>query len=70
MYTNIWLTGRSGVPNKITCFDASSRAPNLESFAEIDLSRDEDSVTCLANLATKEGVILYAGINSSKYTYT
>ncbi|KAF2793951.1 hypothetical protein K505DRAFT_407775 [Melanomma pulvis-pyrius CBS 109.77] len=58
--------GRSGIPNKITCFDVNSRAPNLEPFAEIDLSRDEDSVTCLANLATRHGVILYAGINSTE----
>ncbi|KAF2473282.1 uncharacterized protein BDR25DRAFT_282694 [Lindgomyces ingoldianus] len=58
--------GRSGVGNKITAFDVSSRAPNVDSFAEIDLSRDEDSVTCLANLATKDGLILYAGINSSE----
>ncbi|ORY17764.1 hypothetical protein BCR34DRAFT_474439 [Clohesyomyces aquaticus] len=57
--------GRSGVGNKITAFDVSSRAPTVPSFAEVDLSRDEDSVTCLANLATKDGLMLYAGINSS-----
>ncbi|KAH7139275.1 hypothetical protein B0J11DRAFT_516470 [Dendryphion nanum] len=58
--------GRSGVPNAISVFDTSSRSPNLEPIAEIDLSRDEDSITCLANLATKNGVILYAGINSTE----
>ncbi|KAF2660546.1 hypothetical protein K491DRAFT_649316 [Lophiostoma macrostomum CBS 122681] len=57
---------RSGVPNAISCFDTSSRAPTLEPFAEIELSRDDDSVTCLSNLATKDGSILYAGINSSE----
>ena len=59
-------TGRSGVGNKITVFDVSSRAADLEPSAEIDLSRDEDSVTSLANLATKDGLILFAGINSSE----
>ncbi|KAF2738155.1 hypothetical protein EJ04DRAFT_460039 [Polyplosphaeria fusca] len=58
--------GRSGVGNKITVFDVSSRAPAIEPSAEIELSRDEDSVTCLANLTTKDGAILYAGINSSE----
>ncbi|KAF2204805.1 hypothetical protein GQ43DRAFT_453529 [Delitschia confertaspora ATCC 74209] len=58
--------GRSGVGNKITVFDVSSRAADLVSSAELELSRDEDSVTCLANLATKDGLILYAGINSSE----
>jgi hypothetical protein len=57
--------GRSGVGNKITAFDVSSRAPKIEPSAEIELSRDEDSVTCLANLATKDGLIFYAGLNSS-----
>ncbi|OCK80051.1 hypothetical protein K432DRAFT_434977 [Lepidopterella palustris CBS 459.81] len=59
-------SGRSGVGNKITVFDVSSRAAVLESTAEIELSRDEDSVTCLANLATKDGLVLFAGINSSE----
>ncbi|KAF2016269.1 hypothetical protein BU24DRAFT_422607 [Aaosphaeria arxii CBS 175.79] len=58
--------GRSGVPNAISVFDTSSRSPKLDSIAEIDLSRDEDSVTCLESLATKDGIILYAGINSSE----
>ncbi|KAF2000100.1 hypothetical protein P154DRAFT_492673 [Amniculicola lignicola CBS 123094] len=57
-------SGRSGVSNQITAFDVTSRAPKLEPVADLELSRDEDSVTCLANLATKDGVILYAGVNS------
>ncbi|KAF2280166.1 uncharacterized protein EI97DRAFT_464179 [Westerdykella ornata] len=58
--------GRSGVPNAICAFDTSSRAPTLEPFARADLSRDEDSVTSLASVSTKEGCIVYAGINSSE----
>lgn len=57
--------GRHGVKNQITAFDFSSRAPTVESFAEIEASTD-DSVTCLANLATRDGLVLYAGINSSE----
>ncbi|KAF2644918.1 hypothetical protein P280DRAFT_466182 [Massarina eburnea CBS 473.64] len=57
--------GRHGVKNKITVFDFSSRAPTVESCAEIEASED-DSVQSLANLATKDGLILYAGINSSE----
>ena len=57
--------GRHGIKNKITLFDFSSRAPSVQSIAEIDASED-DSVTCLANLATKDGLILYAGINGSE----
>lgn len=56
--------GRHGVKNKITLFDFTSRAPTVEPVAEIEASTD-DSVTCLANLATKDGLILYAGVNSS-----
>lgn len=51
--------------NKITLFDFTSRAPTVEPIAEIEASTD-DSVTCLANLATKDGLILYAGVNSSE----
>ncbi|KAF2267939.1 hypothetical protein CC78DRAFT_530364 [Lojkania enalia] len=58
--------GRHGVGNKITSFDFSSRAPTAEPTAEIELSRDEDSVQSLANLTTRDGVILFAGINSSE----
>lgn len=46
-------------------FDFGSRAPTVEPCAEIEASQD-DSVQCLANLATKDGLILYAGINSSE----
>jgi len=58
--------GRSGVSNKITLFYVTSRAATLEPTAELELSRDEDSVTCLANLATKDGLVVYAGVNSSE----
>jgi prolactin regulatory element-binding protein len=57
-------SGNHGVKNIISCFDFSSRAPNVESCAELEVSKD-DSVTCLANLATKDGAILYAGNGSS-----
>lgn len=58
--------GRSGVGNKITVlgFDADNR---LSPLGEIELSRDEDSVTSLAYLRRTDpssGVVL-AGINSS-----
>jgi len=48
----------------ITCFDFTSRAPNVETSAELEVSAD-DSVTCLANLATKDGLIVFAGNGSS-----
>ncbi|EON66635.1 hypothetical protein W97_05881 [Coniosporium apollinis CBS 100218] len=57
--------GRSGVSNKIALLDITSPA-TIEKSAEIELSRDEDSVTCLANLASKDGLITFAGINSSE----
>jgi prolactin regulatory element-binding protein len=63
--TNTIQPGNSGVKNQITAFDFSSRAPTVEPFAEIEASKD-DSVTCLANLSTRDGVILYAGICGSK----
>ncbi|KAJ9628574.1 hypothetical protein H2203_002475 [Taxawa tesnikishii (nom. ined.)] len=56
--------GRSGVPNKITVLDCSKRS-SLEVAAEANLSRDEDSVTSVANLASRDGLITLAGINSS-----
>ncbi|KAF1809267.1 hypothetical protein P152DRAFT_423210, partial [Eremomyces bilateralis CBS 781.70] len=56
--------GRSGVPNKITLLDVSSRSA-IEEVGEIDLPRTEDSVNTLANLGTSAGVIALAGINSS-----
>jgi prolactin regulatory element-binding protein len=63
--TDTVQAGRSGVKNQITAFDFSSRAPTVQPFAEIEASED-DSVTCLANLSTRDGVILYAGICGSK----
>jgi hypothetical protein len=56
--------GNHGVKNKITSFDFGSRAPIVEPAAELEVSED-DSVTCLANLATKDGIILYAGNGSN-----
>ena len=43
----------------------SSRAA-VQSIGEIELSRDEDRVSTIANLATKDGVVTFAGINSSE----
>ncbi|PSK42203.1 Guanine nucleotide-exchange factor SEC12 [Elsinoe australis] len=57
--------GRSGVSNKITLLDTTSRS-TLDVAGEIELSRDEDSVTSLANLASKDGLISLTGINSSE----
>jgi len=57
-------SGNHGVKNIISCFDFRSRAPTVESCAELEVSKD-DSVTCLANLATKDGAILFAGNGSS-----
>ncbi|OQO04699.1 hypothetical protein B0A48_09622 [Cryoendolithus antarcticus] len=57
--------GRSGVPNQIAVLDISNRA-NITTAIEVDLSRDEDSVQSLASLATKDGLITFAGINSSQ----
>lgn len=45
--------------------DVSNRA-QITTAAEIDLSRDEDSVQSVGSLATKDGLIIYAGINSSE----
>ncbi|KAI9850916.1 MAG: hypothetical protein M1838_004801 [Thelocarpon superellum] len=58
--------GRSGVGNKITLLDASSPS-TLTQVAEIDLSRDEDSVTSLAvaHRTGKNKTLALAGINSS-----
>ncbi|KAH0411103.1 eukaryotic translation initiation factor 3 subunit D, partial [Aureobasidium melanogenum] len=57
--------GRSGVANKITLLDASKRSA-LDTAAEIELSSEEDSITSLATLASKDGLITLAGINSSE----
>lgn len=45
--------------------DTSNRAA-ISTAAEIQLSRDEDSVQSLANLATRDGLITFAGVNSSQ----
>lgn len=45
--------------------DVSDRT-NITTAAEIDLSRGEDSVQSIANLATRDGLITFAGINSSQ----
>ncbi|KAF2457292.1 hypothetical protein BDY21DRAFT_304478 [Lineolata rhizophorae] len=57
--------GRSGVGNKITLLDVTSRA-TISIAAEIELSSNEDSVMSLANLASKDGLITFAGINSAE----
>lgn len=38
----------------------------MDTVTEIDLSRDEDSVTTVANLGSRDGLITLAGINSSE----
>ena len=43
-----------------------SSRQSIETVAELELSRDEDSVTSLANLATPNGLITLAGVNSSQ----
>jgi hypothetical protein len=53
--------GRHGVKNKISVFDFTSRAPEIEPCAEIEASQD-DSVTSLAGLGAKDGLIVYAGL--------
>jgi prolactin regulatory element-binding protein len=58
------LIDLDGVKNMISCFDFSSRAPTVEASAELEVSKD-DSVTCLANLATKDGLVVFAGNGSS-----
>ncbi|KAL5120607.1 hypothetical protein ACEQ8H_001355 [Pleosporales sp. CAS-2024a] len=76
LYSAVWGSGNrsatfrmltkklDGVKNMITCFDFSSRAPSVEPSAELEVSPD-DSVTSLANLATKDGLIVFAGNGSS-----
>ena len=57
--------GRSGVGNKITLLDTSKRSA-LSEVVDIDLSRDEDSVTSLAVAqSTDTSMTAFAGINSS-----
>lgn len=48
-----------------TLLDTSKRA-TLDTVAEVELSRDEDSVTSLATLASRDGLVALAGINSSE----
>ncbi|KAJ9351608.1 hypothetical protein C8Q69DRAFT_479441 [Paecilomyces variotii] len=58
--------GRSGVGNKIALLDTSKRNEIAE-VVDIELSRDEDSVTSLAAAhADDESVVAFAGINSSQ----
>lgn len=45
--------------------DISDRSA-ISTVANIELSREEDSVQSLSNLATKDGLITFAGINSSQ----
>lgn len=40
----------------------------ISNAVDVELSREEDSVQSLANLATKDGLITFAGINSSEKT--
>ncbi|KAJ5179593.1 hypothetical protein N7492_002803 [Penicillium capsulatum] len=60
--------GRSGVGNKISLID-TSRRNQLSEAVELNLSRDEDSVTSLAATARadddSDSVVVLAGINSS-----
>ncbi|KAL8824777.1 MAG: hypothetical protein Q9170_008042, partial [Blastenia crenularia] len=58
--------GRSGVGNKITLVN-TSRKQTLSEVVEIDLSKEEDSVTSLAVASsTSSSVTAFAGINSSE----
>ncbi|RVX66178.1 hypothetical protein B0A52_10070 [Exophiala mesophila] len=63
----------TGVPNKISLID-SARRETLRELVDIELAKDEDSVTTLAIAETGEGatgeklqshLTVYAGINSS-----
>ncbi|KAL4917939.1 hypothetical protein BDW62DRAFT_73266 [Aspergillus aurantiobrunneus] len=57
--------GRSGVGNKIVLLNAFKRH-ELSEVVDVELSRDEDSVTSLATArATDASIIAFAGINSS-----
>ncbi|KAK5716263.1 hypothetical protein LTR17_016527 [Elasticomyces elasticus] len=56
---------KTGVPNQITVLDVANRAA-VTTVLELDLSRDEDSVQSIGSLATKDGLITFAGINSSQ----
>ncbi|KAI9877265.1 MAG: hypothetical protein M1830_004374 [Pleopsidium flavum] len=57
--------GRSGVGNKITLLN-TSRRKQISEVVDIELARDEDSVTSLAVAQSSESsAIVLAGINSS-----
>ncbi|KAL4805994.1 hypothetical protein BDV18DRAFT_152599 [Aspergillus unguis] len=57
--------GRSGVGNKIVLLNSFKRR-ELSEVVEVELSRDEDSVTSLAAAqSTDTSIIAFAGINSS-----
>ncbi|EEQ85942.2 uncharacterized protein BDCG_09211 [Blastomyces dermatitidis ER-3] len=57
--------GRSGVGNKITLLN-TSRRKEISEIVDIELSRDEDSVTSLAvSKSNDRSIIALAGINSS-----
>lgn len=57
--------GRSGVGNKITLLNTSQKT-ELSEIVDIDLSRDEDSVTSLSYAqSTEQWATAFAGINSS-----
>ncbi|XHG00431.1 hypothetical protein AWENTII_003884 [Aspergillus wentii] len=57
--------GRSGVGNRIALLN-TSRRNGLSQIVDIELSRDEDSVTSLAAAqASDESIVTLAGINSS-----
>lgn len=55
---------KTGVANQISILDVSSRAA-INSVVDIELSREEDNVQSLGSLATKDGLVVFAGINSS-----
>lgn len=55
----------TGVPNKITLLDTSNRS-NIREISDLELAKDEDSVTSLAIAdSATEYLIAYAGINAS-----
>jgi prolactin regulatory element-binding protein len=56
--------GRSGVGNKISLLDVTSRQ-EISALTEIELSKDEDAVTSLAGLVGQGKMIAFAGLNSS-----
>ncbi|KAL8710775.1 MAG: hypothetical protein Q9225_007242, partial [Loekoesia sp. 1 TL-2023] len=58
--------GRTGVGNKITLINTSKKQ-SISEIVDIDLSKDEDSVTSLAVASsTPSSVTAFAGINSSQ----